>query len=466
MRRWRATIALLVAFALSIPAITHRIYASDEIQYYAFLRSLWFDHDVSFDDEYRYFEAHSGAAGSGFHDTFLTDTTPTGLRPTFATVGCALLWAPFYAGGDLVAHALHAMGRPVAVDGYSSPYVAAVAFGSACYGFAALLLSGAIARRILGRPTPWAIVAVWIGTPLLFYMYVAPVFAHACEAFMVALLLWTWLRTRDRWTLGVAALLGLLGAITFMVREQEALVLAGPALDGLSLLWRGPSKMRWPRAAELGLAAAAAFVLGALPQILIYVAINGHPGPNATVSRKLTWWSPHGLQVLGSPEHGLFAWTPLALVALVGLAWLWLGPVPVGARWTADRRWIASCLVVTVGLTVYVVGAVESWTVAGAFGQRRFVALTPIFVVGLAALFDGLRRSPPIARALTGLLVILAIWWNLGLMAQFGLNTMDRQRLSLGADARRTFLDLPRQAPSLVWRYFTARETFYGRPHE
>ena len=36
-----------------------------------------------------------------------------------------------------------------------------------------------------------------------------------------------------------------------------------------------------------------------------------------------------------------------------------------------------------VALQVYVGGSVESWTVAGAFGQRRFVALTVLLVIGL-----------------------------------------------------------------------------------
>ena len=51
----RHVVVLFLLFLLSIPAITPRIYASDEVQYFAFLRSLWFDRDVSFDNEYRYF---------------------------------------------------------------------------------------------------------------------------------------------------------------------------------------------------------------------------------------------------------------------------------------------------------------------------------------------------------------------------------------------------------------------------
>ena len=43
-------------------------------------------------------------------------------------------------------------------------------------------------------------------------------------------------------------------------------------------------------------------------------------------------------------------------------------------------------MLLMVAAQVYVSGAVESWTVAGAFGQRRFVAVTILLVIGLAAL--------------------------------------------------------------------------------
>ena len=62
---------------------------------------------------------------------------------------------------------------------------------------------------------------------------------------------------------------------------------------------------------------------------------------------------------------------------------------------------------------------------------------------------------PPAALALAGTLVAMLVWWNVGLMAQFGLHLMDRQRLSLGRNARATFVELPLEMPSLVARYFT-----------
>ena len=44
MRRDLAILA--IAFLISLPLVTPRIYASDEVQYYAYLRSLLFDRDL------------------------------------------------------------------------------------------------------------------------------------------------------------------------------------------------------------------------------------------------------------------------------------------------------------------------------------------------------------------------------------------------------------------------------------
>src|SRR5262245_28789572 len=327
-RRRHGRLALIVLFIVLLPCITRRLYASDEIEYFAFLRSAWFDHDLSFDNEYRYFDDHGVAARSGFHETFLESTSPTGLRKNFGTVGCAILWAPFYAAGDLTAHVLHALGRPVGLDGYSAPYISAVCYGSAVYGFLALLLSCAIARRVIGYSPYGAAVAVWIGTPLFFYMYVSPVFAHACSAFAVALFLWIWLAVRDRLSVPGMAAVGASAALVVMVREQDVFFLGGPALDFL-LLYLSTVRER-PDPLARRFVAVAACVLTAflvyLPQVLAYVTINGRIGPSEHVANKMSWWSPHGLAVLFSPEHGLLFWTPLVAPALAGLISLAAAP--------------------------------------------------------------------------------------------------------------------------------------------
>ena len=483
----RELAALAVAFVISLPAVTPRIYASDEIQYFSYLRSLWFDRDVSFENEYQYFYQQNIGRGEGFHATFLEQYTDAGRRPSFATIGSALLWAPFYLAGDLAARA---SGAPA--DGFSRPYIAAVAYGSAFYGFAAMLLSMSAARRLAGSGIG-AGALVLMGTPLLFYMYVSPPYSHACSAFAVALFVTVWLRAREEWSVGGTIALGLAGALMAMVREQDAILIAGAVVDFAMFVLRGDSVSifhgaRGPTPARSGLAhsrsagaAGAAdttaginqrqsgpfqparailvaatgcitFAVGLLPQLLAYKALNGHYGPSSLVTRKMTWTAPHALEVLGSPEHGFFVWTPLAAIAIVGL-------IILARRGTATARRVAICALAMVALQIYVSGSVESWTVAGAFGQRRFVALTIVLVIGLAAVIAAVGRTR--WRTPVAILLALCVWWNVALIVEFGTGLMNRQRLEPRRNAYDAFVTLPRMAPSLAYRYLFDRDSFY-----
>ena len=137
---------LAVLFLLSLPAVTARLYSSDEVQYFSYLRSIWFDRDVSFENEYRYFYDHNIAQSGGYYETFLVRETGAGRRVNYGTIGCALLWSPFYG----IAHLWTRITGGVA-DGFSPPYIRAVAYGSAFYGFLAVLLSIRAARIVRER---------------------------------------------------------------------------------------------------------------------------------------------------------------------------------------------------------------------------------------------------------------------------------------------------------------------------
>jgi hypothetical protein len=487
----RELAVLVLIFAALLPAVTTRLYSSDEVQYFSYLRSLWFDHDVSFENEYQYFYDHHIAQSADFHRTFLEIQEPTGRRINYGTIGCAILWSPFYAAADVLARVTRASGRSVAVDGYSGPYVSAVAYGSAFYAFVTIVLAIGAARRVAGRHALSAGLAAWAGTPLLFYMYVAPPFSHACSSFAVALFVTVWLHVRRTWGVRGAIALGLSGALMAMVREQDIFFVVGPALDfvlSVPGMARGRERRRAPAIALVAAAGVGAFALGYLPQLAAYNALNGRPAPSSLVARKMSWSAPHALQVLLSPEHGFFFWTPLAVLAVAGLIVLAVGggrrnpdgtvatdreldsTQSHGSRTTVmsgvrplprtDTARIGLCMLLMVALQVYISGAVESWTVAGAFGQRRFVAITILLVVGLAALQSAVR--PGAARLAVKAVIAVCVWWNVALMAEFGTSMMDRQRLELRRNAYDAFVTLPRTAPGLVYRYFTARRSFYA----
>lgn len=421
--------------------MTARLYSSDEVQYFSYLRSLYFDQDVSFENEYRYFYDRNIAQSGGFHETFLERETAAGRRVNYGTIGAAILWSPFYA----VADGWTRVSSSHEANGFTAPYVRAVAYGSAFYGFLAVLLSIRAARLIGAKSGAFiAGLAVWLGTPLLFYMYVAPPFSHACSAFAVALFVNVWLHVRRSWTMRGAFALGLCAALIAMVREQDVFLALGPAVD---FAWSARREIQ--RFLVPATAGVAGTLLGFLPQLLAYNALNGYPGPAEHVQRKMYWYAPHGLQVLASPNHGLFFWTPLAILGLAGLFFV-------------RERVVAASLLIMVLSQVYVAGSVESWTVAGAFGQRRFVNLTVILVIGLTALWTAAaaNRKTRFAPALAGAIALCA-WWNVALMAQFAIRLMDRQQLDPARNAYHAFVTLPLSGPSLAYRYLTDRGSFY-----
>ena len=445
---WAGRRALVLLFVLTLPLVTPKIRGADEIEYFSYLRSLVFDHDVEFGNEYERFYAADPKGLAGFKSTFLDlREADTGRHINFAPLGCALLWSPFY----LLAHAgvlaARALGARVAADGYSFPYVAAASYASALYGLAGLLLVHDTLRTHGRIPEPAATLSVaglWLATPLLYYMTLAPAFSHGPGVFAVALLVWLSLRAAARPPGGMLewAAIGAAGGLAALVREQDGLFLIVP---GGLLLYQAMAGRAWGAAIARAAAMGGAVVLALVPQLLAYRALTGHFGPSRLVARKMSWSSPHLLQVLFDPGHGLFAWSPLLLAATAGLVYL------VGRRRDATAVLLALSLL----LQVWINGAVESWTQAGAFGARRFVSSTPVFAWGLAAL---LAAVPVRRQRLAVLALALFAAWNVGLMVQFGLKLMDRQRLEWPRVAVNQVSAVPRHLGRAAWLFFTDRE--------
>ena len=457
----RGIFLLIGLYLLTLPLMAHDIRAADEIEYFSYLHSLTFDGDLDFLNEYQYFfdRAPEKYTRSGFKKTFIDTITPTGLRPNFGPIGTAILWAPFYAGGHLVAVAGEAVGWPTVADGYSKPYLWAITLGSALYALGGLLLSYALCRTLVGQAAAfWATLSIWLGTPVIFYSHLAPGYSHAASLFAVALFLFLWNRWRDTLTIPRAIGLGVVGGLIAMIREQDALFLVVPVLyAGLGILgvlragaWRDVIRPI-VNVGVIGLAAIVTY----LPQLLTYQILNGVPRPNKDVSDKMNILSPYFWPVMTDPAHALPYWSPIVLVALVG----------AGLLIRRNPR-LGLALIIGFLLTWYINGAIKTWTTAGSFGARRFLNCTPIFVVGLAYAYEAIlaqaRKRGLGWQALVPLLSLLAICWNAGLIVQFVLagEWMNRQLLVWPQNLINQFR-LPFELPSIVRQLITDRGAFY-----
>jgi hypothetical protein len=427
--------ALILASVVTLALVSTKIRGADEIEYFSHLRSFVFDGDLDFTNEYEHFYRANPQGLASFKETFLDRREPLTNRPlNFAPIGAAVVWSPFY----LVAHALVTRGvLNGPADGFSPGYAASVAYGSALLAILGFIITFQALRRFLGVSeglSLLAVLVVWFGTPALYYMTVAPAFAHAPSIFAVSLLFFAWLRARVRDGLFDWVLVGFAAGLAMLIREQGAFFLVAPGLDLLLRFVRGEFKQAIERGIAIAVTAAVVFV----PQLLAYHAINGSYGPTQLVQRKMDFASPHFFDVLADPAHGLLLWTPLLIVAFFGLA------RAIGRLGAVGVSFALAMLA-----QIYINGSVLSWHQAGAFGSRRFVDSTVVFVVGYA--FGLMALSTRTQK----ILVALAIWWNVSLMMQFGLKLMDRQRLDWPGVAIRQVTEVPQKVLGTAKLYFT-----------
>lgn len=395
---------LWLALALGLPALCVQLLRpaprleSDAVEYYAHLRSLYYDHDVEFTNEF----AHFGILTRGDK----TNPTETGHRRTIFSVGPALLWLPFYAVGDVVARV-----AGDAEDGYSPWHIRAVSLASLLFVVAGLLVLDGVLRPLYpGAATPTLLLLLY-ATMLWWYVTFEPVTSHPGSFLLAAVVLGLWWPQRHGLALGRAVLLGFVIGLLASVRWQGGVLLLLPAACQLRTLRRAPLP-----AIRAGLLTLFAFALGAAPQMLAWKAIFGHyllkDPPHGSDFLRLD--HPWLLETFFSSRHGLLYWTPV----------LWGGFVGLVALLRRDRA-TALMLLVPVAVISYVNACSGDWWAGGSFSNRRFDQALPMLAVGLAhvvaALVDLARRRPGAAlgAGLSGIVL-----WNVLMMAQYRMNRL------------------------------------------
>jgi hypothetical protein len=433
---------LLIALALA-PLTTLRLYAADEIEYFAYLRSAVFDQDLDFTNEYGWFVAKDPVEYDAFARTFLIPKTPAGRAPNNAPIGSAILWAPFYVP-TVIAESL--LGTAADPPGYSRWDVTAICLASMLYGVFGLLLANEACRRFASdRAAFVASVLVWLGSNLLFYMYVTPPMSHAVSFFASALLLWAWLGAEPGPRTALA--IGMLGGLLASVRWQDGLFLLSPlAAPVLAGAVRDAAAVR--RWVVSSAALAVGFMIAFAPQLLVWWRLNGSLTPFGVISLKgrLSLTAPYLFGVLFSPFHGLLVWTPILLPAFVGLAVL-------AVRDGRGRAIALGVLAQLYLLSGYVVAFGHG------FGQRLFVSSLPAAAIGLAVFVDRFGRKAPRAALAA---FVLAIWWNLSLIVQHATGLIPRdQGVSLGTLVWNQLVEVPRKIPDVALRYVFHRRSLY-----
>ncbi len=361
-------IYIILFFVVKNPADPHdRVIISDGKAYYGYLTAFFIYHDLSYsfieDYESKYYPDHPSIFKE-FRYPFKGEIVNKGFP------GLAFLLLPFF----LIAHFLaHISGLPA--DGYSLIYQYAMAAAALFYFWLGLRYTARLLRAFQTgeKTTAFILALIAFATNLIYYTLKEPMMTHVYNFWLVAAFLYylrlfvTQAKTRH------LVLSALIFGLIVSVRPTNGLfILLVPVVAGSYDRFAGLLKEVLLCPIMLFRVLAAAMVFPFLTMLIWYLH-SGYWLVWSYGEEGFNFLEPNFFKILFSFNRGWFIYTPLALLSLAGLIWLF-----------RCRRfmfyWMATFLVVF----VYVASSWWVWTYTSNFGQRTFIDTYAVIALMLA----------------------------------------------------------------------------------
>lgn len=356
---WVIVVVLLASFlALDRPLIR-----SDGLAYFMWLQSVARDHDLDLANQAEHFAAVIS------YQVFLNEET--GEYASVFPYGSAFLYLPTY----WLASAANKLPLFHVNDAYFTqhqgvalPYSLFPMLGTNLLALLAVVLAFFAARKISSPGASLlSCLALFLTTPLLYYSTIEPYMSHVSGTLLTALLIYILVGYREHtpaWFF-----MGFILGMALLVRWQLALYAVPIGLLALA-------RRQWRELLLL----TAGFLLLAWHLPFSWLRMYGNPWvvPAAIQGQQAFLSGPIYLkEVLLSPERGLFLWSPLVLLALIGLLLL-----------LKAERGVAITLALMFLLQAVMNASLYDWGGGWAFGMRRMTELYPVWVIGLATLVE------------------------------------------------------------------------------
>lgn len=412
--------------------------------HYIYLPAVILDHTLNFENRMRQqfgpefqFPLLAGPNARGYY----RNAHPTGVAQT--------IWPAF-----LVAHGLSKItygltGSPWLIpDGYSLLYQLIEIGAIMALGMWGMMLIDRVIDerfRVPGRWIAAAIVAYWVGSNYSWYYFRDMFTSHCTETFWVSAAVFLvhqmLLELKEKrlsgwrlpvlafcWAMALACRLTSVTLLPVFVYLLWRIIRAGQLrralmLIPLALLCMAPLYVQMavsgllaptPKIAVARLAPTETTQPAATQATASAPSAPGAP-PKASMEyygynpvERFYWTRPKLWQTLFSSRNGLFFWSPVLLLGLVGL-----GYALVRGAW---RDGLLLALLVYGLLLWYLNSAWYAWWFGEGFGHRASIALAPLVLIGMAFGFWAVARLAFPWRGTIWALVILAIGYNYLLM--------------------------------------------------
>lgn len=374
---------------------------SDGVGYYIYLPAAFLHQDISLETTIK--KQFNGKAEEWMG---VIPYPATGRYLNRYALGEAVLLSPFFLSG----HGL-AMAMRLPTNGFSWPYQLATVIAGFFYFIVGLmLLQRVLQRHFSTASTLLALLVITFGTNLFHYATSDNIFSHIYSFFLFSALLFLtekWYESGRKLT---AALLAIIAGLITIVRPPNSVFLVLVPLLGLYDRASLMARLNFFRQQVLTISLCLGlYFLTLLPMLSYWKYVTGHWIVNSYQGFVFNWTRPEFVNVLFSVRKGLFFWSPVLLLGIVGLYFL-------------ARHWKGVLWPVLIVLFAhsYVVASWPAWWFGGSFGHRAFTEILPLFAIGYAALLEATREKPQVYRGIllvSALLVLLSVkfmiqYWN------------------------------------------------------
>ncbi len=404
---------IFMALAMTLINLDHRNWQRDRViewdvkSYYAYLPAVFIYQDLSLE----FIDNDREKLG----DLIWPIQTPTGKRAIITTMGMSVLYMPFF----LMAH-VYANLTGWEADGYSIPYRVALNFSVLFYVLAGMwFLSRLLLKHFSQKVTALTLLALGMGTNLLYYTTHEGAMSHGYNFALIALFLWLTHRFHEgERSLGHIVWLGLLAGFITLVRPTNIIVLVLFFLWGVDS-WKAFSlRVEWfARRWYFVLVMALFFVLAWVPQFLYWHWVSGQLFffTYGEEGGGFFWHNPQVFNILFSYKKGWFVYTPIMFFAFLSI---FLLPFIKTQNSTPLRGLFAPILIYKL-LNIYILASWWSWWFGGGFGLRAFVDSYAVLAIPLAALISlAVKQKKNIHYPAVGLLILL-LWFNFFQIQQY-----------------------------------------------
>lgn len=358
----------------------HDVIWADAAGYYVY-NAIWhiYGHDIA-----SYPDSIDVKTGNGF----FINTTSKKIETKYYS-GTAILQTPFF-------YVAHVLAKPLGFEpnGFSKIYTYGLYFAGIIYSYLGLFfLYHFLKRHVSGTISILSVILLFTSTNLYYYSIDAPGMSHVYSFFVFSLIIYLTPRFIERTSIITSILYLVLLMLAILIRPTNLFIGIFPFvynLNSFNEITKRIQQLIKPKVDYLvGVIASLAI---AIPQILYWKSTSGNLLSDAYKNETFSNWnSPKLLEVWFSTNNGLFTYTPIVFLFLIGIYVL-----------KKKHKTMAIGILFTFLAISYAFASWWNWWFGCSFGARSFVEYYALLIIPFAYLLKSASENK-------GQLIILAL---------------------------------------------------------